>query len=114
MSTIGGEMEDVTAVRPPTGWLVAAGVTLTCAAGLLVATVMVLGPLTTLNVVGYLVGSLATISLVTTFRMRDQEQQTSPYYSPRPGVRRAAAGLLVGAAVVSAGHAWIIATRFAS
>lgn len=95
-------------VHPPTPLLVAAGSSVAVAAALF--------PLSLLptHIIGYLLGSFVTITLVAQYRTLTQRRRRNPYFSPRPGELRVATGLLVLGTVVAAAHVWVIATHLSS
>lgn len=95
-------------VGPPVGLLAAAAVS--------VAASLAMFPVTLLpfHVVGYLLASFVTISLVALYRASVQRRRRNPYYSPRPALRRGATLLLVLGTVVAGVHVWVIATHLAS
>lgn len=95
-------------IAPPVGLLVTAAMTV----GISVA----LFPLSLISthVIGYVLGSFVTITLVALYRSTAQRRRRNPYYSPRPGLRRGATLVLAAGTIVAAAHVWVIATHLAS
>lgn len=91
-----GAALDESPVSPPVGWLVAAGITVVFA---LLLTVLVDDRWGRL--LGYVLGTLVTISLIAVFRSKDQRARMSALYSPREHLRAIqilimTAGILIG------------------
>jgi hypothetical protein len=96
-----------TVVRPPMRLLLAAAASvLACAALLLPASMIA-------NVLGYLLGTLMTTSLVAAFRVVDQRRRLDARYSPRRRVGAIASLLLVAGLAAAFLHVWAIATEIA-
>jgi uncharacterized membrane protein YfcA len=97
----------VEAVLPPRGILAVAAACVVVSAGLLLVHTQ------PARLLGYLVGTLGTISAVALFRSRDQRRRMDPLYSPRAGLLWVGVALTVVGVLVGCLHLWHFATEAA-
>jgi membrane protein implicated in regulation of membrane protease activity len=95
------------AVYPPLNLLVLGAAAVALSAALLLLSGMAA------NVVGYLLASVVTISLVGTFHRTDLQRRQSPLYRSRRALGRWAGLIAALGVVVAALHTWAIATALA-
>jgi hypothetical protein len=95
-------------VKPPKELLLGAG------ACLFVAALLIPWGIVTIHWAGYFLAAVVTIALVARFRMQDQRRRQNPYYTPQPSLARSTPWILAATYVVAIGHAWSLATHYAS
>lgn len=103
----GDAVATVATVHPPLNLLVLGVASVALSAALLPVSGM--AP----DIVGYLLASLVTISLVGLFHRTDLQRRQSPMYVSRGGLGRWAGAVALLGVVVAALHTWSIATALA-